>query len=255
MSAGSRPAPDEARAARGLPLAGSTPSPADAGGPAPDGVAAARPPGHPGVEPPSRRGRSRDAARDLAAGAQVHLRGVAFVAGGFDAPGGMEGQARGLAEALARRGLPVTFLTTAPPGAGLPRRELRGLVEVFRFPVPAAVDWRTSLAAFELFAWGVLAGRRERVELVYGVHHETGALAVQLARALGRPSVVKLACAGEQGDAFAVCRHPERRRLLRALRRATRVVAISSQVAAEAEAVLGLDPARLLRLPNGVDLR
>jgi phosphatidylinositol alpha-mannosyltransferase len=196
-----------------------------------------------------------DTSPDLAPEARVHLRGVAFVACGFDVAGGLEGQARGLAEAVARRGVPVTFLTTRPAGLRAPTREQRGLLEILRFPVLRPVDWRTTLDLFEVFALGALRPRLERLDLIYAVHHETGALASRIGEALGLPVVVKLACAGAFGDAQQALVHPERARIERGLRRATRVVAITEEIADEASGLLGLDPARIARLPNGVDRR
>lgn len=182
------------------------------------------------------------------------LRGVAFVVPGFDAPGGMEGQARRLARALAGHGVPVTYVTTAPQGAPLPAREVLGLVEVFRVPVLTAVDWTTSLDLLELTCLGLLAARRERVDVVYSVHHTIGAVAARVGRALGAPVVVKLAGGGASGDARTLIASPRRARYAAALRGVTRLVAISDAIAAEAVDLLGVPAERLVRIPNGVDL-
>lgn len=187
--------------------------------------------------------------------ARVTLRGVAFLAPGFDFAGGMEGQARLLAQGLAARGVPVTFVTTTRPEVDKPSRETLGLINVFRVPVLRSVDWATSLDVYELAALGILRARLQRLNVIYAVHHEVGAIAARLGQALGLPSVVKLACSGEFGDAHTVARHPDRRRITRALRRADRVIAISQDIAGEAIDLLGIAPERIVRLGNGVDLQ
>ncbi|MCO5171560.1 MAG: glycosyltransferase family 4 protein [Planctomycetes bacterium] len=182
------------------------------------------------------------------------LRGVAFVVPGFDAPGGMEGQGRRLARALAGQGVPITYVTTAPQGSPLPAREVLGLIEVFRVPVLTAVDWTTSLDLLELTCLGLLAARRERVEVVYSVHHTIGAVAARVGRALGAPVVVKLAGGGATGDVQTLLASPRRARYAAALRQAARLVAISDAIAAEARGLVGVPAERIVRIPNGVDL-
>lgn len=184
----------------------------------------------------------------------VTLRGVGFLACNFDFPGGMEGQARSLARGLAARGIPVTFVTTAPQGSPHPMRETLGLIDVFRIPSPHALDWPTTLDLYELAALGVLRARLNRLNLLYAVHHEVGAIATRLGEALGLPSVIKLACSGEFGDAQTLLAHPDRRRLGHGLRGAERVIAISQDIAREARDLIGVDPDRVAQLDNGIDL-
>lgn len=164
------------------------------------------------------------------------LRGVAFVVPGFDAPAGPGRVARRLAEAMAAQGVPITYVTTGAAGsagaAGAPLagREVRGIVQVFR--VPAAVHELTALA--------LLAARRERVDGVYGLWSQGGPAALRVARALDAPAVLRLTRCPRPADAAA-------------LRRAARVLAPTSGLAAEAEA-LGLAHDRVTLLPDGVDL-
>ncbi len=186
---------------------------------------------------------------------RVELRGVVILACGYDAPGGMEGQARSLAHALAGLGVPVTYVTTLSSDTQAPLRETRGLVTIFRLPVPRAVDWRTTLELLELFCLTVVRARRARLNLIYAVHHETGAIASRVGQALELPVVVKLACSGVFGDANLTLRNPDGPRILQALRRATRVVAITDDIAQEARRELLIPGERIVRLPNGVDLR
>lgn len=183
------------------------------------------------------------------------LRGVGFIAPGFDAAGGgMEGQARRLARALAARGVPVTYVTTAPQGAGRPVHEVLGRVQVFRVPVLTTVDWTTSLDLLELACLGLFTARRARLDAIYAVQHTFGALAARVGRALGVPVVVKLAGGGLHGDARAALASPRRACLLADLRRTARVVAVTEAIAVEARDLLGVAPERVTRIPNGVDL-
>lgn len=183
----------------------------------------------------------------------VTLRSVAFLVAGFDLDGGMEGQARSLARALAEEGIPSTVVTTLPPGLDLPLHEPLGLVEVFRIPTSPHLDWATSMGVFELAALGVLRSRVGRLNLIYAVHHETGAMAARIGNSLDLPVVVKLACSGAHGDAATVFSHRDRSRLQAGLRRADRIVAITEDIAREARDLLGIDPTKIVRLSNGVD--
>lgn len=183
----------------------------------------------------------------------VTLRSVAFLVPGFDLDGGMEGQARSLARGLAEEGIPSTVITTLPAGLDLPLHEPLGLVEVFRIPCSTHLDWSTSMGMFELAALGILRSRVGRLNLIYAVHHETGAMATRIGRALELPVVVKLACSGAHGDAAAVFEHPDRGRIQAGLRQAERVVAITADIEREARDLLGIDPTRIVRICNGVD--
>lgn len=181
-------------------------------------------------------------------------KGVAVIACGFDFTGGMEGQARRLAEQLVARGVPVTYVTTSPSREGRALRETRGLLTVYRLPVLAPLDWTTTLGLLEVTALSLLARRREELSAIYSVHFETGAIASRVGEALGLPVLIKLACSGPFGDARALLDSPDRERQLDALRGATRVVAITDEIAREARELLGIPRERVIRLHNGVDL-
>lgn len=204
----------------------------------------------------ARAGRLPEAERHsqvLAGSRSVTLRSVAFLVPGFDLDAGMEAQARSLARGLADQGIPSTVVTTLPPGLDLPLREPLGLIEIFRVPTLPHLDWATTMGLFELAALGILRARLGRLNLIYAVHHETGAMAARVGKSLGLPVVVKLACGGEFGDAQEALAHRDRARILAGLRAAERVIAISGEIEAEAQSLLGIDPARLVRLTNGVD--
>ncbi|MEZ6183547.1 MAG: glycosyltransferase family 4 protein [Planctomycetota bacterium] len=182
------------------------------------------------------------------------LRGLAFIACGFDFSGGMEGQARRLAERIAGMGVPVTYITTSPSTERRPLREVVGELQVVRVPVLAAVDWTTSLGILEVTALNAIARRRHKLDGIYAVHHETGSIASRIGLSLGLPVVVKLACGGRFGDAQGVLHGLDRRRQLAALRSATRIAAISSEIEREAVELLGVDAAAIARVKNGIDL-
>lgn len=187
-------------------------------------------------------------------GAERPPRGVAFVACGWDFPGGMEGQARRLAEALAARGVPVSYLTTSPSRDGRALREVQGNLTLYRLPVLAPLDWATTLGLLEVTALSILARRKEELDAIYAVHYEPGAIASRVGEALGLPVVVKLACSGPYGDAHGLLDGPDRDRQLQGLRRVTRLVAITEEIAREAKDLLGVAPEKVVRLSNGVDL-
>jgi hypothetical protein len=119
------------------------------------------------------------------------LRGIAFVSPSFDCPGGRHGQARTLAEALARHGVPITYATTRTPGVTAPAVEVRGLVTVYRLPGALHDDPETTLGLLELFALGVFAKRQSRLNLVYGAG-DGAAVAARVAAALELPAAVKV---------------------------------------------------------------
>ena len=137
-----------------------------------------------------------------------------FLACGFDSPGGMEGQARRLAEGIAERGIPVTYVTTSPSVDRRPIREERGLLSLYRVPVLAAVDWATTLGILEVTALQIIGRRRQELSAIYAVQHEIGAIAVRVGEAAGLPVVLKFACGGSLGDAYTVLHHSDRDALL-----------------------------------------
>ena len=178
--------------------------------------------------------------------------GVAVLVYNYDAQGGMERQAARLAEGLAASGAQVTVVTTVVLPDRRPRREqIRG-VHVIRVPL----RWWTFEGAPRLFearaAWALFR-RRRLVDVLYAVHAKTGSHAIEVARVLERPVLVKLACAGEHGDFASLEREPDSRRLRRNVREADRVLCLSHELEGEALAA-GLDRERFVRVTNGVDL-
>ncbi|MCA8921265.1 MAG: glycosyltransferase family 4 protein [Planctomycetes bacterium] len=186
---------------------------------------------------------------------EPELKGLAFLACGFDFSGGMEGQARRLAERIAEFGVPVTYVTTSPSTKRRPLRERVGELEVVRVPVLAAVDWATSLGILEVTALNAIARRRTKLDGIYSVHYETGAIASRIGESLGLPVVVKLACGGRFGDAQGVLHSLDRARQQAGLQAATRIAAISGEIEREALELLEIAPENVVRVKNGIDLR
>lgn len=182
--------------------------------------------------------------------------GIALLIHDVDACGGMERQASLLAARLGARGHRVLVLSRSnlelSPRALLPlTRQQRVSFEVQPVPVPRSVP---EGVAEELALFHTLLGLRRwgPVDIVYAVQIAFSRQAQDLGRLLGVPWVVKLAGGGVQGDLAATARLGLGPRL-EALRQADRVVCLSGQIEAEALAV-GVQRARLTRIPNGVDL-
>ena len=192
-------------------------------------------------------------------GRRRRLRGVAILVHNIDAVGGMERQATRLAERLAARGLHVTIVSTYHPkgfSLPLPRHpkpyEVRAGVEIVRIPM---FDWWTYEAALQLVdavATYVLMRRRRKVDLIYAVQFTGGVHAAHVAEATGLPVAVKFACGGEHGDFQMFARQPDAKAIREALGKIDRYVCISDEIRREAEAA-GLDPARFVKIRNGVD--
>lgn len=163
-----------------------------------------------------------------------------------DALGGSERQTLLLARTLARRGVPVDVITCTSPGLLTPPRrwvEARDGVRLVRLP----------RLLLEPVAGALLAAERRSLRGLVAVGLMMGAIAARLGRALDLPVVVKLAGAGRAGDVAALERlAPADRTGVLADLRTTHVVCVTEEVAREAVAA-GLSPARLVRLPNGVD--
>jgi glycosyltransferase involved in cell wall biosynthesis len=182
------------------------------------------------------------------------VKGVLFVLHNYDHAGGMEGQARRLADRIAARGVPVTVATTFFPSRrpDLRRHEWRGGVEIARVP---CFTWWTGEAVdrfFEASIAHVLARRRRAIDVVYAVHYGSGCHAVEPAHALGVPVVVKFACGGHDGDLAHLARQDARSELARRLARVDRFVCLSTQIRDEARA-LGIPDQRLVAIANGID--
>jgi glycosyltransferase involved in cell wall biosynthesis len=188
-------------------------------------------------------------------------RGIAVVVHNLDALGGMERQAARLAESLAARGIEVTIVTTRtepplsfPPRPMRPLREPRGSIEIIRAPAfgnwtPRALRLVTDLVVL----WAIMR-RRRKIDAVYAVQFSGAIPAAVAARVTGLPSVVKFAGGGEHGDFRAISRREDASGVIAALRGMDRFVIISDEIRTEAEAA-GIDPARFVRIRNGVDTR
>ncbi|MGE0707976.1 MAG: glycosyltransferase family 4 protein [Planctomycetota bacterium] len=202
---------------------------------------------------PTAASRDSEALRDSRG---VTLRGVAVLAPGYERAGGPGSHARALARGLTRLGVPVTYLCPAPEPRPARLRETLGLIDLYRIPLPAAGLGGEALRLdlFELAALGILRLNARRLNLIYAVRPDLGALAARAGQALGIPVVIKLASSGPWGEVQSIGRDPDRDRLLAGLRGAVRIVAPREQVAREVRERLGVAPDLVARLPDGVDL-
>ncbi len=171
---------------------------------------------------------------------------VALLVYDLDGPGGMQRQAVRLAGRLVARGLRVSFVSTAAP-RDLPARAGRPVPGLPGAPVLRVPTTRPPL--FEAAARAWLAARGG-ADVLYAVGWNAACHAARLSERTGAPVVVKYACAGAHGDFAWVARTPG---ALALLQRAARHVVLSGAIEAEALAA-GLPAARLVAIPNGVDL-
>jgi glycosyltransferase involved in cell wall biosynthesis len=163
--------------------------------------------------------------------------------------GGAELQLERLAPYLAERGVATEIITRA--SREQPRRE----------PIDGALVRRTPLAgespaasiAYVSAAVAHLARQRRRIDLL----HAHGALSpgtIALAgRLLGIPCLVTVLGTGPSGDLARLARKPLGRTRARLLARVAHFAALSDESRSELLA-MGVPPARILSLPNGVDL-
>lgn len=188
----------------------------------------------------------------------IVLRGVAFLAPSYAEAGAPGSQSRSLARGLANLGAPISYLSPEP--CRLPERETLGLIEHYRVPTGlfgAAESGEltpVALGLSELAALTVLKIAAHRLNLIFAEGAALGAAAARVGRALGLPSVVRLASCGPWGEIQSIGRHPQRDALLTGLRAARRVVVPSEAVASEARSLLGLPPERIELIPDGVEL-
>jgi glycosyltransferase involved in cell wall biosynthesis len=179
----------------------------------------------------------------------VRLR-ILFCTLGYDtlAAGGAERQARLQAEELVRRGHRVTVVAPLLEGA---RSETINGVEVRRLPM---IDRRIIRNVTYLpFLAMYLILRMRRFDVIHvhvaNLQVDVAAIAARLHR---RPLYVKVATGGPLGE---VQRFRRVARLTRyvGLRTAARVQAISDEIESDLLSI-GVPRARLLRIPNGIDL-
>lgn len=179
----------------------------------------------------------------------VTLRGVCVLAPGFHEAGGASAAARSLTRGLVDLGVPVTYV--CPGERSENYRETLGLIDLYRLPVATDALGQDLL---ELLTLAVVRLKARRLNLIYALGPELGAVAGRVGRATGLPTVVKLSSSGTWGELQAIARDSRRDTLLRELRGADRLVAPREDVAREARERLGIDPDRLLVRDDGVDL-
>jgi glycosyltransferase involved in cell wall biosynthesis len=189
------------------------------------------------------------------------LRGIVIVVYNLDAVGGMERQAKRLAEHLAARGLEVTVVTTRPeprltfpPRPGKPWCERLGRMSIVR--VPAYENWTSGAIErlMDVTALWVLMRRRRRVAVIHSIQYTGARHAALAAEVTGLPATVKFSGSGEHGDFHVLERREDANEIRDALGRMSRYVTISEDILKEARKA-GLDPARAVKIRNGVDTR
>jgi glycosyltransferase involved in cell wall biosynthesis len=171
---------------------------------------------------------------------------VAFLVYDLDGQGGMQRQALQLARRLLARGLEVRIVSTAAPRdlpvlAGRPAPGLEGT------PVVRVPTTRPPLFEAAARAW---LGTQGGADVLYAVGANAGLHAARIGARTNAPVVVKYACAGAHGDVAWATRQPGAVTLLE---RAARHVCLSQALRDELLAA-GLPAARLVSIPNGVDL-
>lgn len=165
--------------------------------------------------------------------------------------GGAELQAQRLARVLDSRGIRVTILTQSIPGEAL--REQDGDIQIVRALAGLRVGplwgltymsssqrWLRRLAN----AWDIVQDQQ------VGLHSWAS---VRVAREVRRPAVLRFACSGQGGDLAVMRMRRFGPLLIRGLRDADGFIALTSEGASEI-ARHGLPAARVVTIPNGVDL-
>ena len=160
--------------------------------------------------------------------------------------GGAENQARLQAEELVRRGHMVHVVCARAPGT---RSEVVEGVVIHR--LPRLQKHRLRTVSYLLMLFGFLILRLRRFDLVH-IHlaNLQADVAVSGARLLRRPSYVKVAAGGPLGEVGRMRKVALLTRYT-GLRKATRVQAISDEIAADL-ASIGVPESRIVRIPNGV---
>lgn len=165
--------------------------------------------------------------------------------------GGAERQAERLARALQQAGVTVTILTQ--PAPGMPLRSTDEGVTVIRGlnTFPLGPIWG---ASYMMQTWRWLRLLKAEWDVV---HNQQVSLhsypSVGAARTLGRPALLRFACAGEGGDLARLLRVRYGRLLLPRLRQADRFVALSDELVDEI-ICHGFDREKVREIPNGVDV-
>lgn len=162
--------------------------------------------------------------------------------------GGAELQAERLAAKLVRMGHSMQVLTQFRSPDSLPEENVAGIM-VHRVTFPMAYWLDTNLRP----TFRYLVKNRRTYDVLH-VQQAFGhaVVAVAVARCFSKKCIIKIACAGSYGDLSVLSTFKRFEWGIRILRRAHRIVAISSQV--EKELISwGFSPNRIQRIPNGVD--
>jgi glycosyltransferase involved in cell wall biosynthesis len=162
--------------------------------------------------------------------------------------GGAERQARLQAGDLARRGHRVCVV--CPRSAGQ-KTGIVDSVQVCRLPRSSSRLFRKVSYALVLGCWLLVRGRQFDVWHVHLASRQADWV-VLMAWMLHRPTYVKVASGGETGEVRMGDRSAWLTRRV-GLRRASRVQALSGEIAVELREVGVLDD-RIARIPNGLDL-
>ena len=158
---------------------------------------------------------------------------------------GAEGMTYRLARELARRGHEITVLTQRLDG--VPEREERDGFEICR-------ELRTlnlrGVGGFRYLLSGLRFLRRRRFDLVQSQAFYLDAYAASFSDS---KLVVRMMCQRPFGDLSVLERAPWGDRVIRrVVKRADRFVVMSAALRGELEAI-GVEPARIVTIPNGVD--
>lgn len=166
---------------------------------------------------------------------------------------GLARQTHQLSRTLVEQGVSVTALTERLPGTSA-RDEVDG-VKVVRLRIANLSGYRRKIYPFIARMTAYLLRHRDEFDVVH-VHQMTihTGVAVALARALGKPSVVKVAGGGDTGNIAYLRRWRYSGALsLRMLKQTSRVISISEQLTTELLDA-GFPVAQIVELPNGVDV-
>jgi glycosyltransferase involved in cell wall biosynthesis len=163
--------------------------------------------------------------------------------------GGAERQARLQAEELVRRGHRVTVVCARTDN--LSSGEINGVRVVRLRRIQRRRLFRLSYMV-RLLAWLLVHGRKYDLVHVHLANLQAD-IGVAVAHVFHQPAYVKVACGGPVGE---VRRFGRMAKLTRwyGLRHADRVQALSEEIQAELTAA-GVAPERMVRIPNGIDLR
>ncbi len=163
--------------------------------------------------------------------------------------GGAENQAHLLAQALQRRGVALSVLTTATGPA--PTRDCTDGVAVTRLPYrPGGAG--TARLLLRTLAW--IVARRRRFDILHAhIGNPFSATAILAAHLVRRPSLVKIAASGGWSDLLSMSSGAyglSGRVLLPVLLRASCFVVLNGESEAELAARVGAP--RVRRIPNGL---